>query len=99
MVEKERKELFRRRSNKKKYLERCIDSVVNKLLTPKVCLLIYTSLVLVCCQLIMTGTETQPEVTPMDYEYKGYTLRGFLALPDKSEIAHVQSYPAVIIIP
>jgi hypothetical protein len=102
IAEKERRELFRRRSSgklhKKKCHERCIDSVP-KLLTTKVFLLIYTLLVLVYCQLMMTGTETQPDVQPMDYEHKGYTLRGFLALPDESEVAYVQSYPTVIIIP
>jgi hypothetical protein len=102
MVEKERRELFRRRSSgkpdEKKYHERCIDSV-SKLLSTKVFLLICTFLVLVYCQLIMTDTETQPDVEPMDYEHNGDTLRGYLALPDESEIAYVQSYPAVIIIP
>jgi hypothetical protein len=61
-----------------------------------VLLLIATFLVLVYRQLMMTGAEMQPEVSPMDYEHEGYALQGFLALPDGSEIA--QS-PAVIIVP
>jgi hypothetical protein len=63
-----------------------------------VLLLIATFLVLVYRQLMMTGAEMQPEVSPMDYEHEGYALQGFLALPDGSEIAQAQS-PAVIIVP
>lgn len=101
ILEKERRELFRRRSSKpleKKYHERCIDSA-KKVLTTKLFLLIYMVLVLVGVPLMRTGVETQPDVKPMAYEHEGYALQGFLARPDESEIAAVQSYPAVIIIP
>jgi hypothetical protein len=84
------------KTHSKKCHERFMDSA-SKLLTTKVLLFIAAFLVLVCRQLMMTGTGIVPDVIPMDYKHEGYALQGFLALPEP-ESGHTQS-PAVIIVP